>query len=68
MTHHYTHYKRYEEIVNNLSKSNLAILQKALLKWNDKEIEINETEFTKLPQVTKDEINLLIEKLGYTSD
>ena len=68
MTHHYTHYKRYEEIVNNLSKSNLAILQKALLKWNNQEIEINETEFAKLPQVTKDEINLLIEKLGYTSD
>ena len=47
MTHHYTHYKTYEEIVNNLSKSNLAILQKALLKWNDKEIEINEIEFAK---------------------
>ena len=68
MTHHYTHYKRYEEIVNNLSKSNLAILQKALLKWNNQEIEINEIEFTKLPQVTQDELHLVIEKLGYTID
>ena len=68
MTHHYTHYKTYEEIVNNLSKSNLAILQKALLKWNNHEIEINEIEFTKLPQVTQDELHLVIEKLGYTSN
>ena len=68
MTHHFTHYKTYEEIVNNLSKSKLAIFQKALLKWNDQEIEFDETEFAKLSQTTQDDINLVIEKLGYTSD
>ena len=64
--HHYVHFKRYEDIIASLSKSNKTILQKAVLLWNGSEIKLDETEVEKLPQATQDALTLLLEKSGYT--
>ena len=68
MTHHYNKFKRYEDIYNSLSTANKAILQKAVLTWNDKKIDLDETEIAKLPQSTQNDIATLLEKTGFTSD
>ena len=65
--HHYIHYKRYEDIMASLSKTNKTILQKAVLVWNGKEIKLDETELEKLPKSARDDITILLEKSGYTS-
>jgi hypothetical protein len=65
--HQYTHYKRYEDIHNSLSKANQKILQKAVLFWNGKEIKLDEIELAKLPKSARDDINILLEKSGYSS-
>lgn len=65
--HHYIHFKKYEDIHHSLSKANKIILQKAVLFWNSQEIKLDEIELAKLPQKAQNDINILLEKSGYTS-
>ena len=60
----YAQYKNLKDQIDNSISE--CIINSDFIR--SKSVSIFETEFAKLPQTTQDEINLLIEKKGYTSD
>ena len=58
--------ERYDEIISNMTQAQKTIFNNVILRWNDSIIEINDTEFIKLPANIQTKISNLITRMGYT--
>ena len=55
----------YENLWNNATDTQKNIINKVVKTWNDKEIVIDDIEFTKLPANYQTRLTRLITRLGY---